>query len=111
MSAAVANPNKALWEKGDFTKIASLMRESPRTMPLVLREHEYPRGFEVRRVRRDGSIKWKCGYLFVGEAMVGEVVGLQFVEDERWHVFLGPMRLGVVHDRSRTVLPLAIDVD
>ncbi len=22
------NPNKALWEKGDFTKIAALMRES-----------------------------------------------------------------------------------
>jgi SAM-dependent methyltransferase len=26
--AAVINPNKALWEKGDFTKIAALMRES-----------------------------------------------------------------------------------
>jgi len=88
---------------------AQLYARSPRTMPLVLREHEYPQAFEVRRVRRDGSIKWKCGYLFVGEAMAGEVVGLQFVEEERWHVFLGPMRLGVVHDRSRTVLPLAID--
>lgn len=90
---------------------AQLYARSPRTMPLVLREHEYPQAFEVRRVRRDGSIKWKCGYLFVGEAMAGEVVGLQFVEDERWHVFIGPMRLGVVHDRSRTVLPLAIDGD
>ena len=25
---AVMNPNKALWEKGDFTEIAGLMRES-----------------------------------------------------------------------------------
>ncbi len=25
---AVINPNKALWEKGDFTEIAALMRES-----------------------------------------------------------------------------------
>src|SRR5215831_15982455 len=28
MSAAPVNPNKALWEKGDFTRIAETMRES-----------------------------------------------------------------------------------
>ncbi len=28
MTTAVANPNKALWEKGDFTRIADTMRES-----------------------------------------------------------------------------------
>src|SRR3982751_3685761 len=27
-TTAVMNPNKALWEKGDFTRIASTMRES-----------------------------------------------------------------------------------
>ena len=27
-SSAPANPNKALWEKGDFTRIAATMRES-----------------------------------------------------------------------------------
>ncbi len=28
LEEAIMNPNKALWEKGDFTKIAALMRES-----------------------------------------------------------------------------------
>ena len=28
MSDAPVNPNKALWEKGDFTRIAATMRES-----------------------------------------------------------------------------------
>src|SRR5262245_38471014 len=28
MSNAAANPNQALWEKGDFTRIAATMRES-----------------------------------------------------------------------------------
>ena len=28
MSDAQANPNKALWEKGDFTRIAGTMRDS-----------------------------------------------------------------------------------
>ena len=27
-SLAIINPNKALWEKGDFTEIAALMRQS-----------------------------------------------------------------------------------
>ena len=27
-AATVVNPNKALWEKGDFTEIAALMRQS-----------------------------------------------------------------------------------
>ena len=26
--ASTANPNQALWEKGDFTQIAAFMRES-----------------------------------------------------------------------------------
>src|SRR5437764_14724750 len=29
---APANPNKALWEKGDFTRIAETMRESGETL-------------------------------------------------------------------------------
>src|ERR1044071_6126917 len=28
MSTPAANPNKALWEKGDFTRIAATMRQS-----------------------------------------------------------------------------------
>ncbi len=28
MQPVAVNPNKALWEKGDFTKIAETMRES-----------------------------------------------------------------------------------
>src|SRR5436190_1081264 len=28
MSPTIANPNKALWEKGDFTEIAAFMRQS-----------------------------------------------------------------------------------
>ena len=28
MSPTIANPNKELWEKGDFTEIAAFMRQS-----------------------------------------------------------------------------------
>ena len=82
---------------------------SPREMPSALPDHEYPGEFEVRSVRRDGSIKWAGGYVFVGEAMRGERVGVKAVADGIWHVHLGPMRLGALHERSRTVVPLAED--
>ena len=90
---------------------AQLYSLSPRSMPIALPEHEYPEGFEERRVRRDGSMKWAGGYAFVGEAMAGETIGLKDSDDGHWHVHLGPMRLGVLHERSRTVLPLAVGAE
>ena len=61
---------------------------------------------DSRNVRPDGSIKWAGGKVFLGEAFAGEVVGITAVDDGRWHVHLGPLRLGVLHERSRTVVPL-----
>ena len=86
---------------------AELYRPSPRSMPLSLAEHEYPDAFEPRRIRRDGTMKWAGGCVFVGEAMAHETVGVEPVDDGRWIVHLGPMRLGVLHERSRTVLPVS----
>ena len=62
-------------------------------------------------VRRDGSIKWTGGFVFVGEAMAHEMIGLEQIDDGRWHVHLGLMRLGVLHERSRTVTPIGDDDD
>jgi transposase InsO family protein len=84
---------------------------SPREMPSVLPDHEYPAEFEVRRVRGDGSMKWAGGYVFVGEAMRGERVAMKAVADGVWHMHLGRMRLGALHERSRTVVPLAEDTN
>jgi transposase InsO family protein len=85
---------------------ADLYKPSEREMPSFLREHEYPDHYEVRRVRRDGAVKWDGGFIFMGEAMAGELVGVEPKDDGHWHVHLGVMPLGVVHERSRTVLPL-----
>jgi len=84
---------------------------SERQMPLVLPEHEYDDAFEVRRVRRDGSMKWGGGFVFLGEALAGELIGVEDVDGGHWHVHLGPMRLGVLHERSRTVMPFPLEDD
>ena len=61
-------------------------------------------------MRPDGSIKWAGSQVFVGEAFAGEIVGLTAADEGRWHVQLGPLRLGVLHERSRTIVPLETGV-
>ena len=100
-------PHEAL----DMRRPAELYEMSARAMTATPPEHEYVDGFEVRRVRRDGTIKWAGGFVFVGQAMCQERVGLEPIEDGVWHVHLGPMRLGALHERSKTVLPLANEPD
>jgi transposase InsO family protein len=86
-----------------------LYTPSERQMMLSLPEHEYDAAFEVRRVRRDGSMKWDGGFVFIGEALAGELIGVEEVDDGHRHIHLGPMRVGVLHERSRTVMPDPVD--
>jgi putative transposase len=87
---------------------AEVYTESDRDMPYDVPEHEYSDRFEVRRVRRDGSLKWKSSNIFLGEAFAGELVGISAQESGHFHVHIGPVELGVIHERSRTVLPVAM---
>ena len=83
---------------------------SAREMPASLPEFHYGDGVESRRVRRDGSIKWAGGFVFVGEAFRHEHVGIEAVEEGIRHVRLGSAVLGVLHERSRTVVPIPKDL-
>jgi transposase InsO family protein len=85
---------------------AEVYELSPRQLSEDPPGHSYSDEFESRSVRRDGAIKWGGSQVFVGEAFRGEVVGIEAVDDGLWHVHLGPMRLGVLHGRSRTIVPL-----
>ena len=50
------NPNKALWEKGDFTRIAESMRESGEALVQGLGDHERARGPGSRLRRRHDRV-------------------------------------------------------
>ena len=80
---------------------------SPRALPSSLLEHRNDDALAQRSVRPDSGIKWDGGLVFVGEAFAGETIGLQACEDGLWHVQLGPLRLGILHARSRTIVPAA----
>jgi transposase InsO family protein len=86
---------------------AEIYKPSKRAMPRDLPEYDYPGEFELRRVSRGGTMKWLGRFIFVGEALAGETVGLECVDEQIWQLHLGPMPLGVLHERSGTIVPLA----
>lgn len=59
-----------------------------------LREPEYPDGHEVRRVRSNGEIKWQGCLVFLGEALIGEPIGIEESDDGLFIVSYGPIELG-----------------
>lgn len=78
---------------------------SPRPWRGRLVEPEYPEGHLVRRVRTNGEVKWRGGKLFLGEALIGEPVGLVEAEEGRWRVFYASVELGWVDPRGKLLLP------
>ena len=64
-----------------------------------MREPEYAPAIEVRRVRSNGQIKWHGKRIFVSEALIGEPIGLQQIDDAHWKVLFCNMNLGVINER------------
>jgi hypothetical protein len=62
---------------------------------------EYPGHFEVRRVSRNGGIRWRRGWLNVSHPLIDEYVGLEEVDDWAWDLYFGSLLLGRFHERDQ----------
>lgn len=82
---------------------ADLYRPSLRQYPTQVPAPEYPGHFEVRSVRHSGEIKWQGQPLYISEALGGERVGLEEVDDGLWAVYFGPVLLARFDERERTL--------
>jgi transposase InsO family protein len=96
-------PHEALGQRTP----AQVYQCSPRRYDGRLREPHYPDEHSVRRVRSNGQIKWRGELLFLGEALVGEPVGLEPIEQDRCLVRFGPIELAVL-DASAKQLRLIV---
>ncbi len=74
---------------------------SPRRYTGRLRAPEYPSDRLVRRVRSNGEIKWGGAKVFIGEALIGEPVGLEELEDGFWLVRFAQVELGRLDPAGR----------
>jgi transposase InsO family protein len=82
------------------TTPAEHYRLSPRRCDGVLREPEYSDNAAVRRVHRNGAIRWQGGEIYLSEALIGEPVGLVERQDGGWSVHYGPIDLGSIDHRG-----------
>lgn len=85
---------------------ASLWQPPSRALPGQLCEPWYDAAHEVRRVRASGEIKWHNDFVFIGEALAGEIVGLAELEGGSHIVRFAGRDLGVL-DRHRRFLRFA----
>lgn len=92
-------PHEAL---ADATPAAHYI-PSPRPYPARLPALEYPGHYEVRRVSRNGGIRWHSTWVNVSQTLGGEWVGLVEIDDGEWDVYFGPLRLGRFHERTRQI--------
>ena len=86
-------PHEALGQKTP----AALYEPSPRPYPDRLDDPSYGCDVAVRRVRSNGQIKWAGELIFVGEALIGEPVGVVETDSGDWLVRFANVELGYIH--------------
>lgn len=78
---------------------------SPRPYPARLEDPWYDATHQVRRVKQLGQILWRGDYIFVSEAVRGEMVGLAETEHGDWTVRFMNLELGRIDRKTRQFTP------
>jgi putative transposase len=86
---------------------ASHYRPSRRALPTRLPPLEYPSHVEIRRVSAIGQISWAGAPLFLSEALAGEPVAFEEVDDGLWTIRFASVVLGRFDERHRSLQPIS----
>ena len=89
-------PHQALKQERPATLVKPYRRPYPERLDPI----EYPSTAEVRRVRSNGTIKWKGEFRFVSEVLVGERIAFIREADDRWCIYFGNVILAIWNERS-----------
>lgn len=79
---------------------ADVYRPSLRPYPRRLPPMEYPGHLEIRRVSPSGCLSFRKKELFLSQALTGQKVGLEEIEDGIWSLYFGPILLGRYDERQ-----------
>ena len=89
-------PHRAL---GEGRCPVDLHERSSRSYPSRLPEVVYPDGYEVRKVKHGGYMKWHGQMVYVTKYLLGEHVGMRPLEHDRWELFFCRLPLGIFDAR------------
>ena len=60
----------------------------------------YPGHYEVRRVSRNGGVRWGSRWVNVSHVLAELDVGFEEIDDGLWEVYFGPVWLGRLHETT-----------
>jgi transposase InsO family protein len=89
-------PHEALGQRPP----AEAYARSQRTMPDGERDPWYDADHQTRRVRSNGEIKWNGEFIFIGEALVDQLVGLAELESGDYVVRFCDLDIGLIDRRG-----------
>ena len=90
-------PHEALGQKRPVTLYTPSTRPYPESLPPI----EYPGHLEIRKVDDRGTIRWKNEKLFLSHTLLGEMVGLEEVDDGVWSLYYGSVLLARFDEHDR----------
>ncbi len=83
---------------------AEFYERSPRPYPRRLPELNYPPGSTLRRVRSNGTIKWRGRTLFLSESLVRQTVALTQSHNDLWNIYFGPLQVAVLDNHTQEII-------
>ena len=89
-------PHEALGQAVPAKRYRKSRRKFPRHLPKL----QYGRGYTVRRVRSNGEIRWAGRKRFIGEAFVGQFIGLRRIKPGIYAVRFAHLLIGHLHERE-----------
>ncbi len=75
-----------------------------RAYPETLPEIEYPDPWIIRKVKQQGHIKLHGHEIYLTKSLAGEHVGLELIDDHRWLIYFGILKLGILDGRLQRVI-------
>jgi transposase InsO family protein len=82
---------------------AEIYQPSARPYPTKISGPEYPGHYEVRRVSRNGGIRWCHDWVNISSVLAEEHIGFEEVDDGIWTVWFCEYALGRFDERRRIV--------
>jgi putative transposase len=96
-------PHEALSDRAP----ARVYSPSPRRLPARLSPIEYAGHLEIQRVYGNGCLSWRGRVLFLSEALMGEDVALEEIDDGLWTIYFSTIALARFDERLHRIHPIA----
>jgi transposase InsO family protein len=85
---------------------SSVYHPSDRPYPLRVPQVEYDGDVVVKRIKHSGEMYWKRKWIYISQALAGEPIALQQIDDYLWEVRFSFFPLGILNESTGKVLPL-----